>query len=491
MNNKDSNFNQALWLGIGQLLTFAISFVTAPILARYFDKVEYGTYKQILYVYASLQGVFTMGLPMVFAYFIPKLNKGQQKTLVNKLTYVFVFIGFIFSLTLYLSSDLIAKLLNNQELSVGLKIFSPFPLFTLPAMGVEGIYTAIRRTKSIAIYHIFSKAMMFLCIVLPVTCFNTGYKEAIIGWGIASFLTFLIAMYMKKKPYVDVDAEKISNMYKDIFSYSLPLVGSFMAGFFITSADQFFVSRYFGTQEFAIFSNGCFNIPIIGMIAASCKSILLPLFSKAATNNKFDDILVTYSNSVNKSATLILPVILFCICFSTEIISVIFGEEYSVSGRYFRVFIIRDIFEIFPYFAVLMGLGYTKFYMNIHWFGAIFIWLIDVIIIKIGVNPIGVVVVSTLFQISLRISTFIYVYRKNKIIFLHRKTLLYLSKMIIHCTIALFTIVLINEFIMIENNILRLFTNVFLFYLLIVISGRSIKINYLESFITLYHSIKK
>ena len=33
-NNNTSNFNQAVWLGIGQLCTFAIAFLTAPIMAR-------------------------------------------------------------------------------------------------------------------------------------------------------------------------------------------------------------------------------------------------------------------------------------------------------------------------------------------------------------------------------------------------------------------------------------------------------------------------
>ena len=142
---EKSNFNQAMWLGIGQLCTFAIAFITAPILSRYFDKVEYGTYRQILYVYISLQSLFTMGLPNVFAYFIPRLNVGQQKILINRLTLIFLVLGGLFSLVLFLSAEMIGELLNNPELSVGIRLFSLFPLFTLPAMGVEGIYTAIRR----------------------------------------------------------------------------------------------------------------------------------------------------------------------------------------------------------------------------------------------------------------------------------------------------------------------------------------------------------
>ena len=137
-NNNTSNFNQAVWLGIGQLCTFAIAFLTAPIMARYFDKVEYATYKQILYVYTSLQSLFTMGLPSVFAYFIPRINEQEQKYFINRLTMYFLIIGAVFSISLYFSADLLARLMNNPELALGLKIFSPFPLFTLPAMGGRG-----------------------------------------------------------------------------------------------------------------------------------------------------------------------------------------------------------------------------------------------------------------------------------------------------------------------------------------------------------------
>ena len=113
IKENQSNFHQALWLGVGQLCSFAIAFVTAPILVRYFDKVEYGTYRQILYVYTSLLTLFTMGLPSVFAYFIPRLNTGQQKQLIDRLTFVFLCLGAVFSIALFIFSDLIAELLKN------------------------------------------------------------------------------------------------------------------------------------------------------------------------------------------------------------------------------------------------------------------------------------------------------------------------------------------------------------------------------------------
>jgi O-antigen/teichoic acid export membrane protein len=61
MTNKSNNTVQALWVGLGSLSSFALGIVSAAILSRYFDKAEYGTYKQILYVYHTLLVVFTPG----------------------------------------------------------------------------------------------------------------------------------------------------------------------------------------------------------------------------------------------------------------------------------------------------------------------------------------------------------------------------------------------------------------------------------------------
>lgn len=54
MNYNNSNTAQSVWLGIGSLLSFSFGIVSAAILSRYLSKLEYGTYKQVLYVYNTL-----------------------------------------------------------------------------------------------------------------------------------------------------------------------------------------------------------------------------------------------------------------------------------------------------------------------------------------------------------------------------------------------------------------------------------------------------
>lgn len=60
---KTSNSNQVMWVAVGQFAAYAIGIIGPMILSRYFSVADYGTYKQVMYVYNTLLIVFTMGLP--------------------------------------------------------------------------------------------------------------------------------------------------------------------------------------------------------------------------------------------------------------------------------------------------------------------------------------------------------------------------------------------------------------------------------------------
>lgn len=484
MDNKknNSNFNQALWLGLGQLFTFALSFVSAAILSRYFNKTEYGTYRQILYVYTTLQLLFTMGLPSVFAYFIPRLNTGQQKELIKRLNRVFLGLGLLFSAALFFLSQPISVWLNNPELSTGIKVFSPFPLFTLPTMGVEGIYTAIRRTKDIAIYHIVSKILMLICMVFPVVYFKTSYIGAVIGWGIASFITFLYAMYLKNSPYAKVKSELVPNMYKMIFDYSMPLMGAFAFGFIINAADQFYVSHYYGTKVFAVYSNGCFSIPIVAMVATSVKNILLPLFSKADAERNFGSVVPTYNRAVYECIKLIYPFLIFCIFFATEISIFIYGDQYAASGNYLRLYILRDFIDVFSYLSVLLALGKSRFYMWSHLFGAFYVWVLDYVFVYFGLAPYFIVIAASSFQYIVRLISFVYIKKISGFDFFTCGIIKYVLIIVCHCLACVLPVFLLFElYFGFSSPILILILSSFMYYCLVIFTGRLIRINYISS----------
>lgn len=160
MNNK-SNTIQALWVGLGYLGTFLVALGSAMVLSRYLSKNEYGTYRQIIYIYTLLQGVFAAGLPSAYSYFLPKLDLSQGKRLSKLLLLFFVILGALLSLVFYLGAPLLASALDNPALADNLRLFSPIPFFLIPTLGIEGLFTAVRKTEQLLAYNITTKFFMF------------------------------------------------------------------------------------------------------------------------------------------------------------------------------------------------------------------------------------------------------------------------------------------------------------------------------------------
>ena len=487
MDNKSpSNFNQAFWLALSQLSSIAIGFVSAAILARYFSKDDYGTYKQVIYVYTTLSSLFVIGLPSVFSYFIPRLNAGEQKSLIKGVNRLFLLLGLCFSLTLFLSAGVIADLLKNPNLELAIRIFSPFPLFTLPTLGVEGIYTALKKTKFIAIYTLLSRTLSLIFIVFPVIIWNLSYIGAIIGWGIANFLIFLMSVYMKSRPYVGIKPELISNMYKTIFDYSLPLVGAFIAGFGISSASQFFISRYYGTSTFADFSNGNFSIPLAAMVASSVKQVLLPVISKAHKDGDFNQIRQVYGNACSNSILIIFPILVFAMIFAGPLMTFIYGEKYITSAPFLRAYLLRDFCSALPYFSVLLAFGKSRIYMNVHIIGVFYVWLTDYIcVVLLSLKPESVVYCDSLFHIFCSAIIFVYIHKKYQLNLFTTKLVKNIFIVLVHCvSVGVFCTIFIkyieNFISFIQIPVWNLLLGAIIFSLLLISSGRLLHINYLS-----------
>ena len=92
---------------------FSIAIISSVILSRYFGKEEYGTYKQIVFVYNTFVTLFAAGLPSAYSYFLPKLSKSEGKGIINRLTKLFLSLGIVYGLTLFLLSGVIAPFYKN------------------------------------------------------------------------------------------------------------------------------------------------------------------------------------------------------------------------------------------------------------------------------------------------------------------------------------------------------------------------------------------
>lgn len=384
------------------------------ILSRYFLKEDYGTYKQILYVYNGLLIVFTLGLPKTYSFFIPRLPLEEVKNAIKKINNILIISGICMSSIIFFCAEFIADALNNNQLAAPLRYFALVPLFLLPTIGLEGILASFKKTQILALYNLLTKSIMLFFVTVPVVFYNGGINSAIIGFTIASFLAFILARYLQYLPTKNTININTKLTYKEIFEYSIPLLYASFWGILIVSSEQFFISRYFGVEIFAEFSNGSLQLPFVGMIVTATSIVLAPVYSNQAfTENKDTkkEILRIWDSVLSKTVKLTYPLIIFFCFFSDAVMVTIYGESYINSGQYFQVKLLADFVLLIMYGPLILSIGGNKFYYRVHMFVAIFMISSQYLSIILINSPIAIVWISVFFQIIKTLAFLLFIAR--------------------------------------------------------------------------------
>ena len=199
--------------------------------------------------------------------------------------------------------------------------------------------------------------------------------------------------------------------YTEILKYSLPLMSASIWIMIFHSVNQFFISRYYGTEVFADFSNGFTDFPLIPMVLNSVATVITPLFSGMMLNNK-ENVGSMWCSTLLKSVKLIYPMAVYCILFGTIIMVCFYGEQYDKSGIYFSIKNVECLFSVMPFYPILMAMGKTKQYSNIHMIFAILIIPLEYVIVKLGGLPFFIAIAYLICSLSKIVMQFILVIKE-------------------------------------------------------------------------------
>lgn len=365
-NNSTSYSGQAFWLVLANLISFSFAIISSAILSRMLIKSEYGSYKQVIYIYSTLLTVFTLGLPRAYSYFLARIPIEQGQSVVKKINGIFIILGLSFSLCLLLFAPQIAGLLKNESLTELLRWFSPTPLLLLPIMGIESIMATYNKARFATIYIVLSRIFTLVCVVVPVLIYKDA-KSAVIGFVMASALSCVVGLTIERRPFKNIKKIKGELPLKEVFRYSIPLLFASIWGILTQSSPQFFISRWYGTSVFADFSNGFIELPFASMIISAVATVLIPAFSRLCVSvesriENIDEILRLWNSSFIKSAKIIYPIAIFCCFFASPIMIFLYGDSYIGSTIYFQIITGVNLNRVIQYGPILMALNKTKVY---------------------------------------------------------------------------------------------------------------------------------
>lgn len=325
-------------LVIGQGITALSAIAIGAYLSRELSKADYATYRQTLLTYRFVAPVLMLGLPQALLYFLP-LHEEQRRKVLFKIISVLFIVGVLFSLFIFVGGNhLLAQRFNNPELAEALKLFAPYAAMMLPVSLLTNCLVACGRVKVVAVYNIVSSVVL-LVILFVWMASSSSPESAIKANLLQALLIFMPALFMMWKMTGESTPGAVPVQLKEIFKYSLPLGAALMVAQFNLNLDKVIVSAMTTPEDFAVYINGAFEVPLIGMITGTAAAVMLPDLVKSCKQGDKAGALELWKRAAVKSALIIFPVAGFLMVVAPQLMSFIFSERYVDSALPFRVYL--------------------------------------------------------------------------------------------------------------------------------------------------------
>ena len=351
---------QAAWILIAKVTSFALAIAVPLLLARRLDQTEFGLYKQVFLIIATANALLPFGFGMSAYYFLPRETEKRGAVVLNILIFNAV-VGLAAAAALFLfpqslvwlfGDALMANFAPALGLAIWLWIFSAF---------LETLVIANNEARLAMVFIVFSqlsKAVFFLAAAILFGTVSSLIWAAVLQ---AALQTVILFVYAKRR-FPELLRVFDFGLLKRQFAYTLPFGLSGWLNTGQTDAHNYFVSRRFTPADFAVYSVGGFELPLVGILAESISSVLIPLMSRLSASEDKREIVETSARVTRKLALVYFPLYAFLFITADAFITTLFTANYQSSVPIFRLNL-----TLLP-FAVLVLDPITRAYKEIGYF---------------------------------------------------------------------------------------------------------------------------
>jgi O-antigen/teichoic acid export membrane protein len=348
-----------LFIG-SQIASSAFPLLTSIVMVRSLSPDEYGTFRQIMLLAVLLPTGIALGLPQSLAYFIPRASsQKEKKQLALQIFLCLTVLGAVATVIVYTLQDHISRSFSNPSLAPLAWMFSLYLLFIVPNKCAQAALLAQGHINLSALLHVTTEVCNSLFVVVPL----------VMGYGLRVVLLSMLAFYALKFVLVSFILLNFEGGFPKLLDrrilkaqmlYSLPLWLSFIVSGTRSYVDKFLVVFLYRPEDFAVYSRGAFELPLIGLVPFALSSLLAPRFAESFSRGDVAAVIALWHEAARKVAQLFFPLFVFCFIFADPIITLLFTSQYRGGVEIFRIYLCLLPLRIVSYKTILIATGETR-----------------------------------------------------------------------------------------------------------------------------------
>lgn len=333
--------NQSLYIFASKIAGYAIRLILPYFLVRMLSVGDFGSYRQFFLLEVYVSGLFQLGLNQALYYFIPRdvRNAGAyflNSVLMNLVVYAVAFIG------IGLSAGPLSRWLKMAVLHDELWTLACYVIVLMLTIACDCYLTARQKVRAAALFEVGGQiAVSIACVG---AAFATRQLHPVLLGLVAARCLQAIAMLAYIHWRLDgFRAERYFFSIRDQIRYGVVLGA---AGTLLTPLmrlHEFFVSRAYGTETYAVYSAGCTELPLVQMFTQSVAVVALGEFARLEKEQDWIGIKALWRRVLTSSYAVALPFVVVMTLAAKPIILFMFTDRYAAATP---VFIINSVLKL-------------------------------------------------------------------------------------------------------------------------------------------------
>ena len=336
VKKESSLTKRAFWLMFAKTLGFAFTFILPPLLVRRLSQTEYGLFKQIFLVVATSVAVLPLGFGMSAYYFLPREDARRCAQVVLNILLFSVLVGGSGCLALVLFPGLLAQIFQDATLVeygplVGVVIF-----FWVVSSFLETAAVANQETRLSTAFIICAQLTKTLFMLAALFAFGT-LRALVYASLLQGFVQTAILLGYLRSRFPGFWRGFEWGMLRTQLAYAMPLGFAGLLFTVQTDLHNYFVSHRFSAAEFAIYSVGCLELPLVSLLRESINSVMLPRVSLLQREGETREIIELVARVMRKLAFFFFAAYAFFMVAGRDLIAFLFTPAYLSSWPIFAL----------------------------------------------------------------------------------------------------------------------------------------------------------
>jgi O-antigen/teichoic acid export membrane protein len=395
-----SVFKPVLLLMSGRVTAFVATFFIPVILARIFDPVTFGTYKQLFLIQSTIYFMIQLGMATSLYYFLPLDAEEAGKYVANSIVFLGA-AGLAGAGALVAASPMIARSMSNPALGPYLPWTAFYLFLMMLSAGFEIVL--ISRGKYLwasAAYGLtdLSRAAAF---IIPVVLFHKLDWLLRGGVILAGLKAVLAILYFRSAFGATFKMDKV--LMRKQLAYALPLGMAVLVEITQQNLPPYFVSWLSDPATFAVFAVGCLQIPLVEFATSPTSDVMMVRMQESLAAGNLPGVLDIWHDTTWKLALMFFPLTALVIASGREIITLLFTHKYDAAVPLFMVWSSIIAIQILQVDGVLRVFAQTRLILILNLMRLVIVGGLIAVAIR-QFHLMGAVVVMLLAQFLFKIA---------------------------------------------------------------------------------------